>query len=135
MNLHEIWYWEVRIECCWNLVHIVALKLISSLHDVSNESLSVLSKTDHYTEELEIYIICRSNYDLQFAHLVRAHLHKHCDVYITNKTGSSSVDWIYYQFGYTLTHNCTYTLSIQCYLSFTPNTVHRCTRTRILSLH
>jgi hypothetical protein len=53
-------------------------------------------------------------------------------VYATNKTGSSSDDWIYYQM---VTHaliNYTYTQAIQCCLSFTPVKVYRCTHTRIL---
>jgi hypothetical protein len=44
---------------------------------------------------------------------------KYCDVYATNKTGSSSDDWIYYQ---AVTHslvNYTYTQAVQFYLSFT----------------
>jgi hypothetical protein len=44
---------------------------------------------------------------------------KYCDVYATNKTGSSSDDWMYYQM---VTHsliNYTYTQVIQCCLSFT----------------
>jgi hypothetical protein len=58
-----------------------------------------------------------------------------CDVYATNKTGSSSDDWIYYQM---VTHsliNYTYTMAIQFYLSCTRFTVHRCTRTRNLLFH
>jgi hypothetical protein len=53
-------------------------------------------------------------------------------MYATNKTGSSSDDWIYYQL---VTHFVVITLTqaIQCYISFTPITVHRCTRTRILN--
>jgi hypothetical protein len=57
------------------------------------------------------------------------------DVYATNKTGCSSDDWIYYHM---VTHsliNYTYTQAMQCCLSFTHFTVHRCTRTRILSFH
>jgi hypothetical protein len=59
----------------------------------------------------------------------------YCGVYATNKTGSSSDDWIYYQ---AVTHsliNCTYTQSIQCCLSYTQVKVRRCTRTRILLFH
>jgi hypothetical protein len=57
----------------------------------------------------------------------------YCDTYLTNKTRSSSDDWIYYQLGYTFTRNYTQIQAVQCYISFTPITVHRCTRTRILS--
>jgi hypothetical protein len=59
----------------------------------------------------------------------------YCGVYATNKTGSRSDDWIYYQ---AVTHsliNYTYTMVIQLYLSFTPVKVRRCTRTRILFFH
>jgi hypothetical protein len=54
-------------------------------------------------------------------------------VYATNKTGSSSDDWIYYQM---VTHsliNYTYTMAIEFYLSFTPIRVHRCTHTLVVS--
>jgi hypothetical protein len=58
----------------------------------------------------------------------------YCDVYVTSKTGSSSDDWIYYLL---VTHSLLITLihAIQCCLLFTPITVHRCIRTRILHLH
>jgi hypothetical protein len=54
-------------------------------------------------------------------------------VYVTDKTGSSSDDWIYYQLVYTLLV-ITLIQAVQCYLSFTPVTVQCYTRTRILSL-
>jgi hypothetical protein len=47
-------------------------------------------------------------------------------VNVTNKTGSSSDDWIYYQLSYTLTLNYTYTQAIQRCLRFTHFIVHRC---------
>jgi hypothetical protein len=60
---------------------------------------------------------------------------EYCGVYATNKTGSMSDDWIYYQ---VVTHslvNYTYTQSIQCCLSYTPVKVRCCTRTRIHLFH
>jgi hypothetical protein len=47
------------------------------------------------------------------------------------KTGSRSDDWIYCHFGY----NISLFKLIKCYRWFTQFTVHRCTRTRILSFH
>jgi hypothetical protein len=44
---------------------------------------------------------------------------KYCDVYATDKMGSSSDDWIYYQM---VTHsliNYTYTQAIQYYVNYT----------------
>jgi hypothetical protein len=53
-------------------------------------------------------------------------------VHATNKTDSSSNDWIYYYLGYTLSLN--YKMqAIQLYRWFTHFPVHRCTRTKILS--
>jgi hypothetical protein len=60
---------------------------------------------------------------------------KYCGVSATNKTGSSSDDWIYYQAVRHSLINYTYTMAIQLYLSFTPVKVHRCTCTRVLSPH
>jgi hypothetical protein len=60
---------------------------------------------------------------------------RYCDVFATNKTGSSSDDCIYSQL---VTHsliNYTYAQAIQCYVSFTHFAVHHCTRTRIPSFH
>jgi hypothetical protein len=51
-------------------------------------------------------------------------------VHATNKTGSSSDDWVYWQLGYTLILNYTYIQAIEPNRSFTHFPVYRCTRTR-----
>jgi hypothetical protein len=47
------------------------------------------------------------------------------------KMGSTSDDWIYWQFSYTRTLNYTYIKAVHRYSWFTQFTDHRCSRTRI----